>query len=306
MIFPEGFTYLTIGFKIQLKSEAIFPKFKGSLLRGVLGKSMHDLSCREKDVECNECGSLIRCPYANLFKPELILKNQLVTVPFVIFSEDNKEFLNPEDTIPLQITLLGDFIDYMDYFLKSFHFAGQIGLGHKRAKFDIIKIRVGEEKLIYKDGKIVGNVGFDRQSLSAINGNGWQEPVRKLKIRFLSPVSIFKDKKHIYAPRIEDIIEYLVHRVNRLNKSIWRIDGYSLDRGMFNNGKINVTKYNIHYNKIFKSKGLGSKVELSGFTGSMDLSGELNSIYPLLKAGEVLHIGSRTSYGLGKYDLSVL
>ena len=169
-----------------------------------------------------------------------------------------------------------------------------------------IKIRVGEEKRIYKDGKIVGNVGFDRQSLSAINGNAWQKPVRKLKIRFLSPVSIFKDKKHIYAPRIGDIIEYLVHRINRLNKSIWRIDGYSLDRGMFNNGKINVTKYNIYYNKIFKSKGLGSKVELSGFTGLMELSGDLNSIYPLLKAGEVLHIGSRTSYGLGKYELTVL
>ncbi len=119
-------------------------------------------------------------------------------------------------------------------------------------------------------------------------------------------MSIYKDKKHIYAPRIEDIIEYLVHRINRLNKSIWQVEDYSLDRRLFNRDKVNVSKYNIEYKKIFKSKGLGNKVELPGFTGFMELTGTLDLLYPLFRAGEILHIGSRTSYGLGKYELMAL
>jgi len=290
IIFPAAFTYSTIGFTIQLKSDAIFPKFKGSLFRGVLGKAMHDLSCQKKHGACNECDIVISCPYANLFKPQLILENQLVTVPFVIFSHDNREFLDSGDYISLQLTLFGDFIDYMEYFLKSFEFARQVGLGHKRAKFEIIEMKPGK------------NRDPSKQSLARITIN--ESPIKKLKIRFLSPVSIYKDKRHIYAPRIEDIIEYLVHRVNRLNKSIWQVEDYSLDRKIFNGGKLNVSKYNIEYKKIFKSKGLGNKVELSGFTGYMELTGSLDLLYPLFKAGEILHIGSRTSYGLGKYELS--
>jgi CRISPR/Cas system endoribonuclease Cas6 (RAMP superfamily) len=75
---------------------------------------------------------------------------------------------------------------------------------------------------------------------------------------------------------------------------------------MFNGGKIAVSKYNINYNKIFKSKGLGNKVELSGFTGYIEFSGDLDLLYLLLRAGKIIHIGSRTSYGLGKYELTVL
>jgi hypothetical protein len=54
IIFPGSFTYSTIGFTIRLKSAAIFPKFKGSLFRGVLGKAMHDLSCQRKHKACND------------------------------------------------------------------------------------------------------------------------------------------------------------------------------------------------------------------------------------------------------------
>jgi CRISPR-associated endoribonuclease Cas6 len=299
-VFPEAFTYLTIGFKIQLQADAVFPKFKGSMFRGVLGKAMHDLSCQKKDAACNICDAVLNCPYANLFKPELILENQLVTVPFVVFSPDNRECLDPDDIIIFQVTLLGDFSDYIDYFLKSLHFARQIGLGHKRATFEILEISANGNT-IFKNGKIKDRRGLSKQSLADIRVR--KTPVKKIKLRFLSPVSIYREKKHIYSPRLEDIIEYIVHRVNRLNKSIWRVEEYSLNREWFNGSKINVSKYRIDYNKIFKSKGLGNKVELSGFTGYMEFTGCPDRLYPLLRAGEILHIGSRTSYGLGKFEV---
>lgn len=284
-MFHKGFTYLTTAITVRLNARAGVPVFKGSMFRGVLGKAMHDLSCQKPGLSCDKCDGVINCPYANLFKPDLILKNQTVTVPFVLFCKDDREVLKPNDTVDLWITLFGDFIDYKDYFFRSFEFAGQIGLGSKQAPFEVVEIKEGS-----------------RQSLADIR----PMQVKALRIHFLSPVSIFRDKKHIYAPRVEDIVEYVVHRVNRLNKSIWQVDDFSLERGLYEPGRLTVLKYSIAYSKRFKTRGLGSKVELSGFTGSMDISGDVVSVYPLLKAGEVLHIGSRTSYGLGKYDLIVL
>jgi hypothetical protein len=217
IIFPEAFTYTTIGITIQLKSAAILPRYKGSLFRGVLGKAMRHLSCLKKRASCHECEVVISCPYANLYKPRLILGNQLVTVPFVIFSPDNREFLEGGETISLQLTLFGDFIEDREFFLKCFENARQVGLGHKRAKFEIIEIKPG------KNGNSI------KQSLAGITPN--KNPVKKLKIRYLSQVSLYKKKKHIYAPRPEEIIEYLVHRINRINKSIWQVVENRENRG---------------------------------------------------------------------------
>jgi CRISPR-associated endoribonuclease Cas6 len=291
IIFPETFTYSTIYITIQLKSSAILPKYKGSLFRGVLGKTMRHLSCLKKRTSCNECEVVISCPYANLYKPRLILGNQLITVPFVIFSPDNREFLERGETISLQLTLFGDFIEDREFFLECFENARKVGLGNNRARFEIIEIKQGK------------NGNSTKQSLAGITP--YENPVKKLKIRYLSPVSLYKKQKHIYAPRPEEIIEYLVHRINRLNKSIWQVKDYTLDRKIFALEKLNVTHYDIRYQKIFKSKGLGNKVELSGFTGNMEITGPLDMLYPLFRAGEILHIGSRTSYGLGKYEMCI-
>jgi hypothetical protein len=303
LLFPPEFTYLTVGFKIRLKEEAVFPEYKGSLFRGVLGKAMHDLSCREQRRNCEGCHGVITCPYANLFKPDLILKGLLITVPFVVSCSDEREFLNPGDTISLAITLFGDFIDYVDYFLASFHHAGQIGLGHKRAKFEILEIGTGGRP-IFLEGRIIEGVGLDRQSLAGLRVP--KRPVKRLRLRFLSPTSLHRNSCQIYAPRLEEIVDYIVYRIRRLNDTIWRVKDYRLDMACFDGRGFTVSRYRMDYSKIFKSKGLGNKVELSGFTGFMDVSGDLDRLLPLLRAGEILHIGARTSYGLGKYELKVL
>ena len=55
--------------------------------------------------------------------------------------------------------------------------------------------------------------------------------------------------------------------------------------------------------KSFKTGGLGDEVELSGFYGFVEYGGVFSYLYPLLRAGELVHIGARMSYGLGKYEV---
>jgi len=47
-----------------------------------------------------------------------------------------------------------------------------------------------------------------------------------------------------------------------------------------------------------------SSHELGGFVGSVVYQGEISPWLPLIKAGEILHIGKATAFGLGKYVIN--
>lgn len=42
---------------------------------------------------------------------------------------------------------------------------------------------------------------------------------------------------------------------------------------------------------------------MGGFVGEIIFEGEIEPFMPLLKAGEILHVGKGTSFGLGKYRI---
>ena len=51
------------------------------------------------------------------------------------------------------------------------------------------------------------------------------------------------------------------------------------------------------------SKRQNTYMQIGGAMGRMSISGNLSSIYPLLKLGEYIHIGKNTAFGLGRYHL---
>lgn len=42
---------------------------------------------------------------------------------------------------------------------------------------------------------------------------------------------------------------------------------------------------------------------MGGFVGDMIFEGDIQLFMPLIKAGEVLHVGKGTGFGLGKYEV---
>jgi CRISPR/Cas system endoribonuclease Cas6 (RAMP superfamily) len=46
-------------------------------------------------------------------------------------------------------------------------------------------------------------------------------------------------------------------------------------------------------------------MKLGGFTGEIEYAGgAIEEFMPLVIAGEMLHVGAGTSFGLGKYDVA--
>ena len=44
-------------------------------------------------------------------------------------------------------------------------------------------------------------------------------------------------------------------------------------------------------------------MKLGGIVGKASFSGNIKEFLPLLKIGELVHIGKGTSFGLGKYEI---
>ncbi|MCI0486718.1 MAG: CRISPR system precrRNA processing endoribonuclease RAMP protein Cas6, partial [Blastocatellia bacterium] len=48
-----------------------------------------------------------------------------------------------------------------------------------------------------------------------------------------------------------------------------------------------------------------TKMKLGGFAGEVEYNGEaIADFLPLIAAGEILHVGAGTSFGLGKYEIA--
>jgi CRISPR/Cas system endoribonuclease Cas6 (RAMP superfamily) len=46
-----------------------------------------------------------------------------------------------------------------------------------------------------------------------------------------------------------------------------------------------------------------TKMKLGGFLGATAYSGAIEEFLPLVAAGEILHVGGSTSFGLGRYEI---
>ena len=53
------------------------------------------------------------------------------------------------------------------------------------------------------------------------------------------------------------------------------------------------------------SKRQDVKMKLGGFIGAITFEGNFSEFMPFIRAGEVLHLGKGTGFGLGKYDVEI-
>jgi CRISPR/Cas system endoribonuclease Cas6 (RAMP superfamily) len=46
------------------------------------------------------------------------------------------------------------------------------------------------------------------------------------------------------------------------------------------------------------------RLKMDGFVGQITFEGDIKPFFPLIKAGEVLHVGKGTGFGLGRYEVT--
>ncbi len=230
-------------------------------------------------------------------------KYETIPHPFVIEPpDDERTRLEPGDRLEFGLVLVGRAIEYVPYFVYAFEqMAGQ-GLGTGRARFALT--RITQSGRLFFDGRKKHFVApLERTEFELVPGN---KPAAGITLRFLTPLHLIYQGRMARRPQYHVIVRALLRRLGLL--AYFHDQPVELDyQGLIGQAEsVRLTdctmagwemrRYSARQNRI---------VEMEGMTGSATYQGELGPFLPFLKAGELLHVGKGTTFGMGRYQMEV-
>lgn len=305
-------------FKIDLISteEGYLPKYCGSTLRGALGQALKQICCSEMEENCENCLIENRCVYRYVFetKAPLHLGKRFHNAPRPYVLEpymNTTTSFKAGDQFSFNIILIGKTIEYLPYFLMSIKHMGKNGLGKSCLKFIINRVSAFNEnnslnEMVVYEPNTGLNEDFKRFTSTDIEKRAEQIRKDTIKLRFITPVRITQKGKHIRHISFQCLVEDLLRRFSLLSQLYWDTpqdwDISDLIQNSRNVEEIKTSLYWFDWERY--SNRQNNKMKFGGLIGESAFSGELDNYLPLLALGEHLHAGGRTTFGLGKYEIT--
>jgi len=311
--------YQKFNFTIEAKEPLILPHYKGSTFRGGFGNVFKQVICVLKKKDCKDCLLKTRCVYIYVFETTPLGDAQIMNMnkyeriphPFIIEPplETNTEY-KPFESLSFNLILVGKALDYLPYFIYTFEELGKIGIGKGRGRYELKTVRsygLGVENEVYSsDTKTISpfepaviNIGNKMQEHKA------SDP-QSLTLKFLTPVRIVYQRKLVSTLEFHILIRSLLRRLCLLYYFHCRAEAPSWDQNELIRMAENVI---IEKNSLrwwdwerFSQKQK-ERMKMGGVIGEIIYKGDLSLFLSILNAGEILHLGKGTSFGLGKYEI---
>jgi hypothetical protein len=225
-------------------------------------------------------------------------------VPFVFdFSVDDKKEFEENETFSFELTIFGNAIEYLSYFLYCFNELGKCGIGKNSGKYRMISVEcVDSRTVIYMDDKIFTE-NIEVKTIEESNNIG-----TNFILGFITPFRAVSNGRLIKEIDFEVVLKNLLRRVDLISY-------YHCGKKL----EIDFKKIiNISRNILIEEKSLKyfrwnriasnnkQKVNMGGYTGYLKGKGDLKDIITYLRLGEIFHIGKGCSFGMGKYKLDII
>jgi hypothetical protein len=307
--------YLRLRFTLRALERSRLPLFKGSLLRGAFGHALRRTVCSMGPSQpCPDCLLRRTCVHTRLFEtliegePPPFLRG-LPTSPRPYVFEPGTEAVDfaPGDPLPFDLLLFGQAADLQAYALLAVERMAKGGLGADRSPFSLDRAETpvagGGWKEVYSEGRASPALGTLPPLLPS------EEPLANgcAVLRFLTPTKIQVRGQLVREPDFRTLIFFMLRRT--LELSWFHLPGVKIDwnlRPLLDlTAGARVAATDLRWRSWDRySNRQGRKIEMGGFTGTMELEGDLAPFAPLLRSAEVLHVGKGATFGLGKVELN--
>ncbi len=300
---------------ITAEEELHLPYYKGSTFRGGFGNMFRRIVCALRRQDCLDCILKRSCIYAYVFETSPpdntsvmnMHKYEKIPHPFVIEPpEGNDKHYEPGSTVIFNLLLIGRAIDYLPYFIYTFEELGKVGIGKGRGKYNLTEVRVAD-----KDGRIV-YMKKDRiirpLKPSILNFPDFiiSDKISSVTLRFITPLRIKYNRDLVVTPDFHILIRNLLRRLGLLyyfhcagHEPSWNHKEI-IDHAH----TVSISSSSLRwYDWERYSSRQDSRMRLGGLIGEITYIGNIEPFIPLLKAGEIMHIGKGTSFGLGRFVL---
>jgi CRISPR-associated endoribonuclease Cas6 len=287
--------YKILKFTTEAETQINLPDFKGSAFRGGFGNVFRKITCVLKRFDCIECPLKNRCIYAYVFETvgnseaEIfnMHKYEKIPHPFIFEPPDEKKnkFL-PGEKIHFNVILIGNAISYAPYFVLTIKELGRTGIGRGRGEFNLLSVMPTEEKTV------------------SLKNN--EESASFLTLKVLTPIRIKYNRRLVDNLEFHILIRSIIRRLTLIyyfhcKKELPQINAkYLIEKAE----KVRIVSNNTRwYDWERYSTRQETRMKLGGVVGEITYEGDITAFMPYLKAGEILHIGKGTSFGLGKYQI---
>ncbi len=300
---------------VRFVERAVVPPYEGSMIRGAFGRAFKESCCPFPHENGSGCPLGAKCPYGYVFEtspPEGMrefAKNQELPRPYIFEPpEETKMEYEPGERMTFGFTAIGRAADYMPYFIFAFSKMGEKGIGRRRAKYELERVHAtnpltGAKTEVF-DGEVVKNerlpVGWGDavEAAQAMDGE-------RLRIEFLTPTFIkFRGEVAPEAPPFAALVQSLLIRIPMLSAvhcgEIWADDFKSLVERA---GETKTVRDHTTWASFRRHSSFRNRTEaLEGIVGEAEYDGPaIVEFLPLLKMGELTHVGKRAVFGLGRY-----
>lgn len=310
--------YQRYHFKIQAIEPLSLPYYKGSTFRGGFGNVFKRIVCALKKQDCKTCLLYTKCIYAYVFEtsPCVLASNESqimnmhkyekIPHPFIIEPPlDKSKTCDPGKVLNFSLILIGKAIDYLPYFIYTFDELGKSGIGKGRGKFKMLDIKSDNQTTVYSaESKTITNTDY-----TYINIPFAFEPASMsddLTIRFITPLRIKYNRDLVVKPEFHILIRNLMRRLGLLYYFHCGNESPAWDhKAIISHSEIIEIKSSSLFWHDWErySHRQDARMKLGGLIGETTYHGNISPFIPFLQAGEILHIGKNTSFGLGKYEI---
>ncbi len=301
----------SFSFHVRPLEPMVLPPYKGSTLRGGFGHAFRRVACALRDRECPECLLREKCIYSYVFETPppsdtlMMRKYTSAPHPFVIEPPpERRRAYTPEDGLTFGLTLIGRAIDYLPYFIYTFDELGRIGIGKGKAGFELEGVSCNGETIYESRTRTIKR--FNPRSLSISFDPSLASHRSNLTLSFETPTRILYSGRLTLELEFHILIRNLLRRLSLLAYFHCGKDPSGWDfKGMIRRAeevKVSARALRWHDWQRYSTRQ-GTRMKLGGFVGRITFRGDIGPFMPLIRAGEVLHVGKGTSFGLGRYRI---
>jgi len=127
-----------------------------------------------------------------------------------------------------------------------------------------------------------------------------------LTLDFTTPARLIYDSHLTLDLEFHMLIRQLLRRISLLSYFHCGVDMSDWDfKGIIEKAKdVTVKKSDLKWYEWERySARQDTRLNMGGFVGEITFEGNIEPFMPLIKAGEVLHVGKGTGFGLGRYGI---
>ncbi|HOD79363.1 MAG TPA: CRISPR system precrRNA processing endoribonuclease RAMP protein Cas6 [Syntrophorhabdus sp.] len=288
--------------------------FKGSAIRGSFGYAFRQVMCVIEGMRCEECPTAGNCFYVYAFETkgsydDAFLRNKGEIVrPYILRPpQDGRDHYRRGDELVFELILFGTATDYLKYFAAAFIQMGQQGLGNRSVSLLLDRMEsIGKSggTTIYRSG----DNEFRRIAppLTAIEVCDLEPPSR-CAFNFITPLEL-KEKGRYPDVSFGLLFRSLLRRVVTLAHIHCDIDCSDIDFTSLSRKADTVQTLSNSLDRVLSqrySSRQQSWMPMGGRLGKIAFEGDLTPFWPFLVLGEHVHVGKKTSFGFGQYELIV-